>query len=258
MTPVHGDSSRRSILLMLLFLGSVGQAVRTSAQTTVPSQRTPGDVHSPARKTDARVYDDDQIAIKIPAGWNVIDTQVRIKASADAFPALTGYAVPITSKSGLVLEKRGYLLALVHSAGSTRVPGGSFSEVLRIPWLPELSQEETCSVFMRKYPQPVNRRLIFINLVLVIADKTAENACAIHDNRARRWFLGYFTTAGSLSFSSICENCSEKIFTLSTIIKSPAELPDLDDHLFRTIRDEAVGIVDSIRYKRCPPGKDAP
>ena len=70
----------------------------------------------------------------------------------------------------------------------------------------------------------------------------------------RRWFGGYFTTEdGGWFFESEGDACGEKAYTLTFEADSPDMLPVMGDSQLRRIIHEAIDIVDSIHYKRCPP-----
>lgn len=71
----------------------------------------------------------------------------------------------------------------------------------------------------------------------------------------QRWFAGYFTTAdGGWFFDSEGDSCGQKVYTLTSRAQTPEGLPSPDDPSLRKVIQEAIDIVDSIQYKRCPPG----
>jgi len=70
----------------------------------------------------------------------------------------------------------------------------------------------------------------------------------------QRWYAGSFSTAeGGWFFPSEGTGCGQKAYTLTSKAKTPEELP-LPDHFdLRKTITEAIDIVNSIHYKRCPP-----
>jgi len=197
------------------------------------------------------VFEDDQIKSVIPSGWKV----ARVEEGAiNEYPALTGASIPY-GKNGVALTKHGYTLALKHTAGHSS-PIGRFGEVFRMAWLPDVADEDGCARFLGEYPFPVNRDLIFISMTFDIDDQAGINTCAFREGGPRRWFAGYFTVAKrAWFFASNGPNCAEKVYTLTSGAKTPAELPHADDPTLRKTIGEAIGIVSSIHYKRCPPAR---
>jgi hypothetical protein len=70
----------------------------------------------------------------------------------------------------------------------------------------------------------------------------------------QRWFAANFTSAsGGWFFASDGSGCGDKVYTLTSKAKTPEELPDPNDPNLKKTIAEAIDIVDSIQYKRCPP-----
>lgn len=202
-------------------------------------------------RTAIKVYEDNQIRVAIPSGWTVGD----LDRPVERYPT-SGPSIPHPG-GGLVLTKQGYTLAVAHSAGHAS-PNGRFGEVFRMPWLPDVADEDACVRFLHEVAQPVDRRLIFVNLVFRIDNSAGLKTCNIRGDEASRWFAGYFTTAeGNWFFGSTGPDCAEKIYTLTAGATTPAELPSADDPALQKIIGEAIDIVVSIHYKRCPPAREA-
>lgn len=240
--------ARANFLLMFgaalaVFYGSA------SAHAQAPST---GTKHSEEEKshlarTTGRIYEDDQIRIVMPVGWTVGSADRPVERYPTAGPSIPHPG------NGLVLTKQGYTLALAYSAGHSS-PNGRFGEVFRMPWLPDVADEDACVRFLREFSRPVDRKLIFVNLVFAIDDSSGMKTCNIRGNESSRWFAGYFTTAeGNWFFSSHGPDCAEKVYTLTSRAMNPTELPDRDDPTLRKIIGEAIEIVASVHYKRCPP-----
>lgn len=72
---------------------------------------------------------------------------------------------------------------------------------------------------------------------------------------APRWFAGYFTSAGLSWFfeSAGDDSCGAKAYTLTSNAKTPRTLPKADDPVLKEVVRQAIGLVASIHYKRCPP-----
>jgi hypothetical protein len=222
---------------------------KASAHTQTPSN---GSKHSEEVKphlptTTSRIYEDDQFRIVVPPGW----TAGNLDRPGERYPT-AGPSIPYPG-TGLVLTKQEYTLALAHSAGHAS-PNGRFGEVLRMPWLPDVADEDACGRYLREVAEPVDRKLIFINLVFAIDDSVGLKTCKVQEDEASRWFAGYFTTAqGHWFFGSDGADCAEKVYSLTSGAMNPTELPDRDDPVLRKITGEAIDIVASIHYKRCHP-----
>jgi hypothetical protein len=219
-----------------------------------------------AGSATARVYEDDEIRVAIPTGW---------KVSAGDHPAVGPYTVngriaagsSVTQAKGkLLLEEHGYTLALAFDTGYAS-PVGRFIEMLRIPWL-NPDEAWTCSGQFIRTPQPVSRTLMLINLILDTGISKVRENCGIEKDVGnwtgegtkrgfvgeRRWFAGYFTTSDmGYFFQSAGDSCGEKTYTLTSDAETPNELPPFDDPNLKRVTTEAIDIVNSIHYKRCPP-----
>jgi len=100
--------------------------------------------------------------------------------------------------------------------------------------------------------------LLFFNMVFEGLDSETRKTCDIPKDLVfeRRWFAGYFSTAkGMWLFDSDGADCAEKAYTLTSGAKAPANLPDVNDPVLKKIIGEAIDIVGSIHYKRCPPAR---
>jgi hypothetical protein len=202
--------------------------------------------------TSQRVYEDDEVKIPIPAGW---------MASAPAHPS----APP--SLRELLLKKDGYTLDLFpNSHQVSGIAGGRFIEVFEIPWL-DHDQAWDCSLHFIRVPEPVSHALMFINLTLATDDSRVREICGIGKDLSyrtqggkgriigyRRWFGGFFSNGlGGWFFDSEGTGCGQKAYTLTSSAKTPEELPVIGDPNLKKITNEAIDIVHSIQYKRCPP-----
>ena len=130
--------------------------------------------------------------------------------------------------------------------------------MFRIPWLVDVSDSWACGGYLRERPQPVNRTLLLIDLILEGLDSEARERCGIPKDLLfdAHWFSAYFTTAqGGYFFESYGADCAEKGYTLSSSGKTPTDLPMADDPTLQRIIGEAIDIVASIHYKRCPPAR---
>lgn len=225
---------------------------------------------SPQYKSDSKssaarlTYEDDQIRVSIPPDWKVVrleHTERPYDALRDKYPAINGQYIPANG-GGLAITKQGYLLTVLPVSGQVSgIRGGRFIEVFSIPWLGSTDDEQTCmGENLREYPQPVNRDLIFVNLIFVARygpDRESWRTCRMGSLlKERPWFGGYFTTAeGDYIFRSNGVDCADKTYTLTGPAKVPADLPNADDPSLQKIIGEAIDIVASIHYKRCPPAR---
>jgi hypothetical protein len=239
----------RAIFLLMFAAALAGHYGFPSVHTQTTST---GSKHSEKEKshlvrTTEKIYEDDQFRIAVPSGWTV----GNLDRPGERYPT-AGPSIPYPG-TGLVLTKQGYTLALAHSAGHAS-PNGRFGEVFRMPWLPDVADEGACGRYLREVAEPVDRKLIFINLVFAIDDSLGLKTCNIRGDEASRWFVGYFaTTQGNWFFGSDGADCAEKAYTLTSGATNPTELPNRDDPTLRKIRSEAIDIVASIHYKRCAP-----
>jgi hypothetical protein len=225
-----------------IFLLSVSAA--TSGQALKNSQASP--TKSPVSHVAPKnIYEDDLIKVRIPAEWTLA-----------------------TEKHEVSLSKGGYTLDLKYaSEHASGIEGGRFIEILTIPWL-DADDARTCSQFLSQRPQPVSRALILINLTLSTYETEVQTNCGIPKDLGylvnegnlkqivgtQRWFAAYFTTAsGGWFFPSDGAGCREKVYTLTAKATKPEELPDPEDPALKKTLAEAIDIVASIQYKRCPP-----
>jgi len=234
-----------------------GLAVEMQAQTQSVKSDANAERSSQMSRMPARVYEDDEIKVVIPAGWTI--------SSGDRSAA---QSASIGGDHRLLLVNNRYTLELAYDTDhASGVNGGRFIEAFTIPWLDE-DDAWDCSLHIRGKPQPVNRALMFMNLILDSGDASVREKCGIQKDLGywtenggtkifvgeRRWFGGYFTTAAqSWFFESRGDDCGEKAYTLTSKAKTPDELPDENDSGLKKIINEAITIVDSIHYKRCPP-----
>lgn len=173
-----------------------------------------------------------------------------------------------------MLERSGYRLSLGYDTGhASGIEGGRFIEAFSMGWS-GLEDAWTCSGYLREFPQPASRQLIFINLILDTGDARVRENCAIPKELGvwtekggakeykgtSRWFGGYFRAAeGGYFFDSKGADCGLKAYTLTSDAAAPAQFPIADSPMFQTnpalenVIREAIDIVNSIQYKRCPP-----
>ena len=251
--------------LLLLVLGAVSSGFALNSMAQVPSLelRTAETKTAHERRTSPKVYEDDEVNIRIPVGWMIATGDHPAVAPYD------GAGSSITQAKGkLILSKNNYTLALAYDAEHASGPeGGRFIEILRIPWL-DANEAWDCSLHLSQYPQPASRTLMFMNIIFRTDDPEVREKCGIQRdlgywaNEAgtrrivgeQRWFAGFFTTAErGWFFQSDGASCKEKAYTLTSKAKTPDELPVTDDHDLRNIIAEAIDIVNSIHYKRCAP-----
>lgn len=254
-----------AVLFLLLVSGAVncGLALKVDAQAPSTKSRTAETESAHAGRTSPKVFEDDEIKIRIPVG--------RIIATGD-HPAVAPYdgtGSSITQAKGkLLLSKNGYTLALAYDTEhASGIMGGRFIEMLRIPWL-GADEAWDCSLYLGGYPQPASRTLMFMNITFRTDDTKVRETCGIpkdlgyltneggekHFVGEQRWFAGYFTTAGGgWFFQSDGNGCGDKAYTLTSKAETPDELPAVGDPDLKKTIAEAIDIVDSIHYKRCPP-----
>ena len=97
---------------------------------------------------------------------------------------------------------------------------------------------------------------MFFSLILDDPSPQAREYCGLPEDAifVHRWFAAYFSTeAKQWYFQSKGPECTEKAYILTTNAKSPEQLPDAADPVLKRVINEAIAIVASIRYKRCPP-----
>ena len=247
--------------LVFIFQGiGWGLGINARAQNPVPDLKTQSQ-----RKKDstrpAKVYEDEYVRIPIPHGWKVLKVGSPDDPSAAHPPAVAGTFIPEPGK-GILIESKGYTLTLAYRTGhASPIIGGRIIEVFDIPWLQGIDDGWACSTSMLKVPQRANHGLELVNLVLDGEDSHVQEFCGIQKDGtalARCWFAGYFTTADEeFFFDSQGAGCPEKAYTLTSTARTPAELPAPNDLALRKIIGEAIDIVASIRYKRCPPARKA-
>lgn len=256
---------KRLIAAVVLVSGAVNGGLAPNSDAQVPSAkpRTSETETAQTRPTSPKVYEDDEVKIPIPADW---------KIATDDHPAVAPYdgagSSIISAKGKLLLAKNGYTLALsYHTEQVSGIIGGRFIEVLRIPWL-SVDEAWDCSLHLRSYPQPATRTLMFINIFFPTGDPEVREKCGIKKALSywtneggtrqivgeQRWSAGSFTTAeGGWFFESDGTNCGKKAYTLTSKAKTPEELPVVGAPDLKKIVTEAIDIVDSVHYKRCPP-----
>jgi hypothetical protein len=168
----------------------------------------------------------------------------------------------------IVLEKGGYVLGIAyHTDHASGIEGGRFIEIFNIPW-PDIDDVWTCSLYLRGSVYPASRILTFTNLVIDSGEDEVRGNCGIRQDLGswkvkdgsrvfegeRRWFGGYFTTAnGGWFFDSQGSGCGLKAYTLTYRANLPNQLPTPDDPQLNLVTEEAIDLVNSIHYKRCPP-----
>lgn len=235
-----------------------GLFIKTCTQT--PGELMPKQIQkSHATSSPPEVYEDDEIKILFSSGWKVSRTDRPAVLLVKGHPAVVQFPAP---GHGLLLTKNGYTLSLNDAAGQTSpIGGGRFFEVFRIPWLVDVSDTWGCGGYFLEKSQQPSQGLLFFNLVFDSGSSEVRKACGIPKDLVieRRWFAGYFTTAkGAWIFDSDGAECAEKAYTLTSDAKTPDQLPFVDDLGLKKIIKEAMDIVSSIHYKRCPPAQGLP
>ena len=254
------------IIWLALVVATIGElSISTHAQVQPSASKqtvTPGPrVH----RNSQRMYEDAEIKVVIPPGWRI--------APQDEMQRKIGAGVSLGNSVGrldraVLLEKNGYTLAIAYHTGhASGVEGGRFIEIFNIPW-PGLDDAWTCSGYLAYRAQPASRILIFTNITVESGDAKVRENCGIPKDLGRwiekdgsksfegerRWFGGYFTTAdGGWFFDSDGERCGQKAYTLTFQASTPDQLPVDGDPRVKKIVEEAIDVVDSIHYKRCPP-----
>lgn len=250
----------RTTLFLLLVWSAVSCGFSGHIHAQSRSTKSPP-AEKPKAHPSPRVYEDDEIKLRIPEGWAIINTSA---ANANAREGgFLGNGV-IDAKRNLLLAKDGYTLALAYDTEhASGVNGGRFEEVFAIPWLSE-DVLGLCSLHLASYPLPAGRTLLFTNLYADTGVPEVREACSIPQDLVyktdkkfvgeRRWIAGYFTTAYSgWFFASAGEGCGLKAYVLTAPAKTPNQLPDPDDPTLKTIIQQAIDLVGAVHYKRCPP-----
>lgn len=219
-----------------------------------------------ASPVPSTVYEDSEIKVRIPAGWALLPRPGRRDLGRGRYGSLGNSVLP--EEGRVVLEKKGYVLAIAYDTShASGIIGGRFPEVFNIPW-PGIDDEVNCSMHLGGFTQPASRALMFINVVIDSGLAEVREACGIAKDLAykvdtdtgeefvgeRRWFGGYFTSEGGRwFFPSKGEGCGEKAYTLTFTTDTPGKLPVVGDQKLKSMIREAIDVVNSIRYKRCPP-----
>lgn len=261
-------------IVVLAFVGAaaLGFGAVSSAQSTaavsIPS-RVPRQRHNHAPPS---FFENAEIGIHIPPGWSVSVPDYD-PYSKTQFPSMTAFnaLAGLDPRSGLILTKNGYTLALAYETGHTSgVEGGRFEEEFRMPWI-EDDQGSECSLHFKTSQHPVDGALIFTDLILDPSNPDVRKVCVLPENFANkangkgskrlmgkhRWFAGSFSTATQGWFmDSSNPYCADKAYALTSPATTPNELPLAEDPALKNIVNEAIGIVGSIRYKRCAPSSD--
>lgn len=180
---VHVGSKR--VVLLLLAALACGMNSETHAQG--PERGDSGRSQSSQKAT--KVFEDSEVKIVIPGGWSIVAGQ---------------------QNGRLILEKRDYRLLLAYDTGHAGpVESGRFLEAFDLPW-PDIDDGSTCSLYFDKNALPASRVLVFKTLIVDTSKTDVQKNCGIpkdlgHSteegdvrdlNGERRWFGGYFTTAG--------------------------------------------------------------
>ena len=214
-----------------------------------------------------RVYEDSEVRIAIPPGW-IVAPRDELSGNRGAGASLGNSVSEASGK--VVLEKADYVLGIAyHTDHASGIEGGRFIEIFNIPW-PNIEDLWTCSLYLRGSVYPASRILTFTNLVVDSGDDKARENCGIRQDLGswkvkdgsrvfegeRRWFGGYFTTAdGGWFFDSQGNGCGLKAYTLTYRATMPDHLPTPDDPQRKRMTEEAIDLVNSIHYKRCPPAR---
>jgi hypothetical protein len=252
-------------LSRIILLPVVGTILHGSAALLYAQVQSPPSEPAKAQGASvprAKIYEDDEIKLTIPADWRIVP-QNELNAAAGV---ALGNSVRGT-KGTLLLEKDRYTLAIAYHTGqASGIEGGRFIEIFNIPW-PNVDDQWNCSGYFGGYAQPASRVLIFYNRTVDSSDAKVRENCGIRRDLGhwiekdgvrsfegeRRWFGGFFTTERGYFFDSNGEGCGEKAYTLTFQADTPDQLPDVDDPRMKKMTQEAIDIVDSIGYKRCSP-----
>lgn len=236
-----------------------GLISNASAQAPPAESKIAQKQKSHRTRNSPQVYEDSEIKILIPSDWKISRTDRPFALLVTDHPGVAQFPEP---GYGLLLAKSGYTLSLNNGAGQTSpVPGGRFFEVFRMPWLREVSDIWGCGGFLSEEPQPNPGALLYFNMIFKPLDSEARKTCGIPKDLVieQRWFSGYFSTAkGMWLFDAEGTGCSGKAYTLTSMAETPDELPNTDDPNLKKIIQEAISIVASIQYKRCPPARPLP
>lgn len=223
---------------------------------------TPKSQRSDSHATTS-VYENEQIKLVIPADWTVVNnTNSRLDQFAEIGASIT------SAKGKLFLKKAGYTLGIAYETQQTSgITGGRLIEILSIPW-PNVDDEQSCSGSLSRVPQPASRELMFVNLIIDSDNPEVRKYCGLKQDLGhwadqdqgesfvgeRRWFAGYFTTADDgFFFDSEGTGCGQKAYVLVHWAKTPQEPPIARETELRKTVDQVIDMVDSIKYKRCPP-----
>jgi hypothetical protein len=253
----------RAFFLLLLSAAVICRPPhKAQAQTTPNQPRYRANVNG--EQSGPNIYEDDEINLRIPEDWAVITIPDQTKhGMAGAFGFLAGSFV--FAKRSLLLEKDGYILALAYNTGHASCCG-RFEEVFKIPWIPKEDLAE-CSFQLSSSPLPASRTLLFYNLVIDTGLPEARQSCGIQKDLVyrtdgkiageRRWLGGLFTTAyEAWFFPSAGDGCGLKAYALVSQAATPEQMPNEGDPKLKTIIQQAIDLVDSIHYKRCPPSTE--
>jgi hypothetical protein len=229
-----------------------GPVIKAYSQSPVAKSQTAQNQKGNLSGTSPKVFEDDEVKAPIPAGWEVLKR---------------AHAVVLPSTRELLLEKDGSTLDLLFDTQQTSgIAGGRFIEIFTIPWLGP-NQAWDCSLHFIRVPEPVSHALMFIKLTLATGDSRVREICGIGKDLSyrtqggkgriigyRRWFGGFFSNGlAGWFFDSKGAGCGEKAYTLTSSAKTPEKLPIIGDPNLKRITNEAIDIVHSIQYKRCPP-----
>ncbi len=255
----------RRALTLLLVVAAVSCGMPSMVHAQTAAKRAGSETRPEGHQAAATTYQDDQIELRIPRGWTRVSGPPA-GVPDHRFAWLNGGIV--LAKRKLLLEKDGYILSLAYDTEhASGVDGGRFGEVFNIPW-PSQEDVGNCSLHLYGLPMPASRTLLFFSLIVDTGVQEADEACGISKELSyktptgfvgeRRWLAGYFTTAaGGWFFPSAGEKCGLKAYALTSNAKTPEEMPDQNDPKLRKTIQQAIDIVDSIRYKRCAPsGED--
>lgn len=231
-----------------LFLFAAALACGLSAETHAQVPQEPKTAkRAESTENVTPVFEDSEVKIVIPRGWRIVVSR---------------------PDSGLTLERSDYKLSIAHHTGHAGpVEGGRFLEAFDIPW-PNVDDGSTCALYFDTDALPASRMLLFRTWIVDTSKTDVQKNCGIPKNLGhtteegdardlngeRRWFGGYFTTAGGgYYFDSRGEGCGEKLYTLVSKATRPERLPVPDDPNLKRVIQQAIDLVDSIHYKRCRP-----
>jgi len=254
---------RRALVLLTVWAFAISSAsCETSAQSSSRGPKSGARLRT--SHPSSRIYHDDEIELRVPEGWTIVSIP-----AADVQPGRFGLLSSgiLASKRKLLLEKDRYILGLAYNTEhASGVAGGRFAEVFNIPWP---SQEEVglCSLRLSSCPLPASRMLLFHSLIVETGSPEVREACGIAKDLGyrsdsgfvgeRRWLAGFFSTAyGGWFFPSVGDGCGDKAYALTSQARIPEEMPDAGDPKLQAVIQQAIDIVNSIQYKRCPPSAD--